>query len=433
MQSRLDIEHVADTLLATKYFRLVSCRTLQSLWAGYGHICHVLAVPSADGVSERDQERSRQKSFILKYITPPHVSNGSKSDEGHIRKLLSYQVELAFYTHLAPLLPPDVAVATCHASINSSAGPKIKPQSSNGTAEPDVQLKTAMLLTDLRPAFPVAGEKRATLTETQVYAALEWLAGFHGFWWGRVHEGKDGLFDRSKLVRPPLQHFEEHGEAIIKVVESERAARVWLNGGYTYLATRRSEYGNLCEEGSEWTEALCQPVEGSDVSVVELVAQALAPKPKSDGVAVNGLGISEYETLIHGDVKSENLFTNNKGDKVAFFDFQYVGLGLGVCDLAKLFTCSVPRTMLGKNRRARPAMGTDEERLLRHYLEKVQRVSGKVYDWEVFIRHWETALVDWLRFQASWGFWGNTEWLEGRVRSILADPEWYTWLRNSTS
>ncbi|KAJ4421882.1 hypothetical protein N0V82_003482 [Gnomoniopsis sp. IMI 355080] len=394
----------------------------------YGHICHILAAPTADGTSEQDQERTGHQSFVLKYITPPHIINGSKSEEGHIRKLLSYQVELAFYTHLAPLLPPYIAVASCHASLNSSEGMAAKLQSSNGTAESDFEFKTAMLLTDLRPAFPVAGEKRATLTETQVHAALEWLAGFHGFWWDRVRGGGDGLLDRSKLVRPPLQHLEEQGEVIVKVAESERAARVWLYGGYTYLATRQSEYGNLCEEGTEWSEALCQPLEGLDLSVAELVAQALAPKTKSDGK----VGMSEYETLIHGDVKSENLFTNKKGDKVAFFDFQYVGLGFGVCDLAKLFTCSVPRSMLGKNEQARLSMGTGEERLLRCYIEEIRRVSGRVYDWEVFVRHWETALVDWLRFQASWGFWGNTEWLEGRVRSILHNPEWLTWLRKST-
>lgn len=431
MQSLADIERVANDLLTTKHLRLVSCRTLQSLWAGYGHICHILAVPSDDGASEQDEERSKQTSFILKYITPPHASHGSKPDEGHMRKLLSYQVELAFYTHLAPQLPPDVAVATCHASFHSSTASKVNAQNIDGNAKPDAEFKTAMLLTDLRPAFPVAGEKRATLTEIQVYAALDWLAGFHGFWWGRIHQGTDGLFDRSKLVRPPLQHFEEHGEAIIKTAQSDRAAHVWLNGGYTYLATRQSEYGSLCDEGSEWSEALCQPVEGLGLSVAELVAQALAPKPTADDSRA-GI-ISQYETLIHGDVKSENLFTNTKGDKVAFFDFQYVGLGLGVCDLAKLFTCSVPRSMLGKTQQAQLPLGDGEERMLRFYLEGIQRASGRVYDWDVFIRHWQTALVDWLRFQASWGFWGNTEWLEGRVRFILQDPEWMAWLRTSTS
>lgn len=434
MQSRVDIEHVANELLATNHLRLVSCRTLQSLWAGYGHICQIHAVPSANGASEQDHDNNQQTSFILKYITPPHVSHGSTPEEGHIRKLLSYQVELAFYTHLAPQLPQDVAVATCHASFNSGTASILEPKNSNGNADPDIEFKTAMLLTDLRPAFPVAGEKRATLTETQVYGALDWLAGFHGFWWRRSCEGGDGLFDRSKLVRPPLQHFEEHGEAIIQNNDSDRAAHIWLNGGYTYLATRQSEYGNLCDEGSEWSEALCQPVKGLNLSVAELVAQALAPKMMTDGSRADGGEVlSEYTTLIHGDVKSENLFTNAEGDKVAFFDFQYVGLGLGVCDLAKLFTCSVPRSMLGKTRQDQLSMGDGEERLLRYYLEGIKRASGRAYEWDVFVRHWETALVDWLRFQASWGFWGNTEWLEGRVRSILADPKWMIWLRSSTS
>jgi hypothetical protein len=48
----------------------------------------------------------------------------------------------------------------------------------------------------------------------------------------------------------------------------------------------------------------------------------------------------------------------------------------------------------------------------------------------LLVRHWETALVDWCRFQASWGFWGNTEWLEARVRSILADQGWRNWLED---
>lgn len=433
MQSRADVERVAKDLLASKDLHLVSCRTLQSLWAGYGHICHVLSIPSAESASSQDQNGSSQTSYVLKYITPPHVSHGSRPEEGHIRKLLSYQVELAFYTHLAPQLPPDITVATCHASMNSGTALTATSGACNGTAAaPSVEFKTAMLLTDLRPAFPIAGEKRATLTETQVYAALAWLAGFHGFWWGRVRTGGGGCFDRHELVRPPLEHFEAHGEAIIKDAERERAARVWLNGGYTYLATRQSEYGHLCNEGSEWTAALCQPIDGLDLSVAELVAQALAPKAQSDGTLAGRSATSEYETLIHGDVKSENLFTNAEGDKVAFFDFQYVGLGLGVCDLAKLFTCSVPRSMLAKNKRGRLPMDAGEERLLRFYVEEIQRVSGSVYDWDVFVRHWETALVDWLRFQASWGFWGNTVWLEGRARSILADPEWMTWLRSST-
>ncbi|KAF3764710.1 hypothetical protein M406DRAFT_62190 [Cryphonectria parasitica EP155] len=390
-QRNISRVRVAIDLLARQNLRLVSCRSLQSLWAGYGHICHILAAPMADGAV------SSHVSLILKYITPPHVNRGSKPDEGHTRKLLSYQIELSFYTHLAPDLPPDIAVAACRASLSSGR---------------NADLKTAMLLTDLRPAFPVAGGKRAALAEAQVYGALRWLAGFHGHWWPRV-----GTLDRGGLVRPPLEHFARHGGG--------QSARVWLNGGYTYLQTRRGEYADLCEDGgTEWSEALCRPVGGREESLAELVARVLAPCAED--------GVSPYETLIHGDVKSENLFTSEEGDKVAFFDFQYVGLGLGVCDLAKLFTCSVPRSMLGLSRAQQQPMDGREEKLLRFYLERLRQVSGKEYEWDALVRHWEAALVDWLRFQASWGFWGNTEWLEGRVRSIIDDRDWLEWLLSQT-
>lgn len=373
----------------------------------YGSICR-LQTATIDG-------EAPGISVILKYISPPH-SSPSGPDEGHLRKILSYQVEQNFYTHLAPQMPPDIAVASCLASTNTRSV----------TSRSSAEVTTAMVLSDLRESFPVAGEKRGALTETQVRAALGWLARFHGFWWRRV-----GEFDRGKLVRAPLEHFGEHGGAVIE--EDGAEALVWLNGGYTYLATRQGEYASLKEEGedSEWAEALCEPLEGQELTVAELVARVLAPS-YDPGVVDNG-GISRYETLIHGDVKSENLFTNEQGTKVAFYDFQYVGLGLGVCDLAKLFTCSVPAALLGFNRRDGDVipMLVGEERLLRSYLDELQRASGLTYSWEVLTRHWETALVDWLRFQASWGFWGNTEWLEGRVRSILADEGWKTWLLDS--
>jgi aminoglycoside phosphotransferase (APT) family kinase protein len=157
------------------------------------------------------------------------------------------------------------------------------------------------------------------------------------------------------------------------------------------------------DTSSEWSTALTQ---GSP-SAAEVASHALSPENPD---------IQEYITLIHGDVKSENLFSTSDGKSVAFYDFQYVGLGLGVCDLAKLFTCSVPTRMLPPSK----GMGAIEEKLLRHYHDRLLRKSGRRYPWELFVEHWDTALVDWLRFQASWGFWGNTAWLEERGRGILS-------------
>lgn len=88
---------------------------------------------------------------------------------------------------------------------------------------------------------------------------------------------------------------------------------------------------------------------------------------------------------------------------MAFFDFQYVGFGCGLSDVAKLFTCSVERDLLllddeedeeeegedGEEGLAMAmGMGKGEERLLKHYQHILENVSGKKYSWEILVMHW---------------------------------------------
>lgn len=403
-------EEVAASLLALNGFELQSLKTIQSLWAGYGEICCVVATPSSSvnsstgssraastsnsGISTPQSTAQEPQTFILKLVTPPPTRSG---DEGHTRKILSYQVEQFFYSHLAPQMPASLPVAKCLGSV--------KKHNKDGSSV------TATLLSDLRVQYPVAGEKRNVLSATQVHAALDWLSGFHGFWWPRAKD-----FERSALVLPPLEEVQRDGQ-------DATDKTVWLNGGYTYLATRLTEYNRLASDRhDEWSKALTPIVNGENMSIAQMVAAYLAPSPPGSAPGA----IEEYQTLIHGDVKSENLFTSTSGSEVAFYDFQYTGLGLGVCDLAKLFTCSVPLGMLvaDGNVPHELEMQSGERELLERHLARLRESSGREYDWALFVRHWETALVDWLRFQASWGFWGNTEWLEARVRSILRDEDW---------
>ncbi|KAF2001665.1 hypothetical protein P154DRAFT_432576 [Amniculicola lignicola CBS 123094] len=380
---------IANSLLATAGLQLDHIELVQSLWAGYGYIYRLTAIPSTNW-------------FVLKLIAPPPAKRSQ--DEGNARKTLSYRVEHYFYTHLAPQLPASIAVAKCIANINE--------EHIDGTST------TALIMTDLQQNFPIAGESRAVLSPTQVDAALEWLASFHGFWRPRVRH-----LDRLSMLRPPLQEMPSTGARPTGV---ERT--VWLNGGYTYLATRRSEYRALASDhGSEWKQLLTEPDDVTHTSIADMVAAILAPSPDGNGPW------EEYQTIIHGDVKSENLFTNRDGTKVAFYDFQYVGLGLGVSDLAKLFTVSVPMNLLvGSAEHVWHELGMQpgEEMLLKHYVKTFSATSQGQYDWSVFKQHWEMALVDWLRFQASWGFWGNTEWLEARVRHILRDGDWQLAVRD---
>ncbi|KAI0436528.1 kinase-like domain-containing protein [Xylaria telfairii] len=402
-------EQVAAVMLSWHSLELVSLRKVQSLWAGYGHICEVTARATTAAAAEQVRERygdigtlgedgKETFALILKLISPPSAPSGYEA-EGHLRKILSYEVEQNFYGSIAPRLGRDLPMARCIAATQGKPG--------SDTPEG----LTATMMTDLRLKYPVAGEKRAALNETQVHAALDWLSLFHKKSWEILPT------PLQELLLPPLEEADrrKRGDTL--------GRSVWLNGGYTYLATRRKEYVSLAADSdSEWSSLLCQSSSSYDNSIAEKVADVLTPRGRG------------HETLIHGDVKSENLFTTHSGSAVAFYDFQYVGLGLGVCDLAKLFTCSVPLHMLtDDDGPAKLQMGEGERKLLERYRESLLAGTSKAYDWDTFIRHWETALVDWLRFQASWGFWGNTEWLEARVRSILGDQKWRTWLDGQQS
>lgn len=41
------------------------------------------------------------------------------------------------------------------------------------------------------------------------------------------------------------------------------------------------------------------------------------------------------------------------------------------------------------------------------------------YTREVMQRHYELCLLDYVRFMAGWGFWGNVSWASNRARAAL--------------
>lgn len=397
---------IARALLKQCGFELIDISELQTLWAGYGSI-YAIKARQLKKCATTDASKDLAR-LVMKIIDPPDGSGGEQ-DESHIRKMLSYDVEQYFYEEVAPRLDHDkVAVAKCIASsyrLREVLADDLHAR----------QNLIATILIDLRVDFPIAGEKRSVLSSRQVYAAIDWLAKFH-------KSSKHIAFETSDLFLPPLEEVKR------RQTRREHGRSLWLNGGYTYLATRQSEYSRLSNGTSEWATAFCTPlpnITGSP-TIAELVARFLVPSGRP------------FETCIHGDVKSENLFSNKLGDQVAFFDFQYAGLGLGVCDLAKLFTCSVPLSMLQSQPPDRAwnslEMDDGEKALLTWYWNTFQQYGALQtdyqYGWDEFVRHWETALVDWCRFQSSWGFWGNTNWLQARVRSILADEEWLAWIQH---
>jgi len=87
-----------------------------------------------------------------------------------------------------------------------------------------------------------------------------------------------------------------------------KADNLWSQGGYWHLDTRQDELATMPE------------------SSLKQHATQLDQRLKQ----------AKYQTLIHGDAKFDNLCFHINDNSVAAVDFQYVGKGAGVVDLAYL-------------------------------------------------------------------------------------------------
>jgi hypothetical protein len=126
------------------------------------------------------------------------------------------------------------------------------------------------------------GKRNDRVSEAEVRACLHWLAAFHASFLGETPE------------------------------------LLWKVGTYWHLATRPDEL-----------RALLDPA-----------LRRAAP------VLDQRLNRARHRTLVHGDAKLENFCFATRGSAVAAVDFQYVGGGVGVKDVAYFLTsCLSPREL----------------------------------------------------------------------------------------
>jgi len=194
------------------------------------------------------------------------------------------------------------------------------------------------------------------LSERDTKATLLWLARFHA-------------------------HF----------VGSDLTTGLWEQGSFWHLATRQDELRAIPSSFSELKE----------------LAGTLDARLRRPGLA--------HRTMIHGDAKSENFLFTKDGATCAAYDFQYAGSGLGAQDVAYVLASSVEPGLLR----------TKEIELLRfyhdHFVRYAKMKSADLkYDFDAFLLDdYEIALLDYCRFMAGWGWWGNTSWAKGKMRDIL--------------
>jgi aminoglycoside phosphotransferase (APT) family kinase protein len=205
------------------------------------------------------------------------------------------------------------------------------------------------------------GIRRSRVSEAELQACLRWLASFHATFLG------------------------------------EQPESLWKVGSYWHLATRPDELGALGDRA----------------------LQRAAPKLDER------LNRARFRTLVHGDAKLQNFCFAADASAVAAVDFQYVGGGVGVKDLAYFLSSALPAAQL---EREADGYVDDYFRELRRALEgrKLGSDGGMPSpDFAPLEAEWRElypfACADFYRFLLGWAGddAGRDRYLEGVTRALL--------------
>ncbi len=131
----------------------------------------------------------------------------------------------------------------------------------------------------------------------------------------------------------------------------------------------------------------------------ELAAMPVGALKKAAGDIDARLSGCHYQTLVHGDAKVANFCFSIDGLEVAAVDFQYVGGGCGMKDVAYF---------LGSCLNEVECERWQSELLMFYFgaLKEALEAGEKVFDWEALEQEWRTmfplAWTDFYRFLVGW-------------------------------
>ena len=152
---------------------------------------------------------------------------------------------------------------------------------------------------------------------------------------------------------------------------SEKPHGLWSVGTYWHLETRPDEWAAMADGALKHAAATID----------------------------QRLNACRYQTLLHGDAKVANFCFSPDYDQVAAVDFQYVGGGCGMKDVAYfLGSCLTEQACMQYN-----------ERFLDYYFSRLKKAlaeQNKMLDWPVLEREWRSlfpvAWTDFYRFLLGW-------------------------------
>lgn len=224
---------------------------------------------------------------------------------------------------------------------------------------------------------------------------------------------------------PKLLAHDQHGDEILLVLEdldaagfpvrhnsvspSELASCIdWLaNFHATFM---NAEPKNLWKTGTYWQLA----TRTEELAAIDDIALKNAA-PKIDQILTN----ARYQTIVHGDAKLSNFCFSETGDSVAAVDFQYVGGGCGMKDLAYFIGSCLDETACEKQ----------ESKILARYfgtLRTALAVKHPGIDPAAVETEWRAlyavAWTDFHRFLKGWSpsHWKINSYSERLAREVIA-------------
>ncbi|MGJ8697210.1 MAG: phosphotransferase [Verrucomicrobiaceae bacterium] len=193
-----------------------------------------------------------------------------------------------------------------------------------------------------------------SVTPTQLHSCLDWLAHFHATFMGSNPD------------------------------------QLWQTGTYWHLATRSEELASLDD----------LPLKNAAPTLDHLLSNA------------------GYQTIVHGDAKLANFCFSPSGNQVAAVDFQYVGGGCGMKDLAYFIGSCLDES----------ACEQQEAPLLDHYFNTLRTALATHHphiDPHAVEAEWRPlfpiAWTDFHRFLKGWspGHWKINSYSERLARQVL--------------
>lgn len=197
-------------------------------------------------------------------------------------------------------------------------------------------------------------KRKSTVTLPEIKTCLKWLARFHATYLGKPPEG------------------------------------LWGTGTYWHLDTRPDELQALKDRDLK--------------NAAKIIDEKLSSCP--------------FQTFVHGDAKLANFCFSNDQKKVAAVDFQYVGGGCGIKDVAYF---------IGSCLQEKECEEFSEE-LLDYYFDvlgNIVRSKNKEVDAHLLIEAWRdlypVAWADFHRFVKGWspGHWKINSYSEKLTRSVI--------------